>query len=40
MSFFVTNLGWTVEETIGDYAVVLSTALEPDKREYWHFVEF
>ena len=40
VSFFVSNLGWTVEETIGDYAVVLRTALEPDKREYWHFVEF
>ena len=40
VSFFVTNLGWTVEETIGDYAVVLRTALEPDKREYWAFVEF
>lgn len=40
VSFFVTNLGWTVEETIGDYAVVLRTAVEPDKREYWHFVEF
>ncbi len=40
VSFFVSNLGWTVEETIEDYAVVLRTALEPDKREYWHFVEF
>lgn len=40
VSFFVSNLGWTVEETIGDYAVVLRTAVEPDKREYWHFVEF
>ena len=40
VSFFVSNLGWTVEETIGDYAVVLRTALERDKREYWEFVEF
>ena len=40
VSFFVSNLGWTVEETIGDYAIVLRTALEPDKREYWRFVEF
>ena len=40
VSFFVTNLGWTVEETLGDYAVVLRTALERDKREYWEFVEF
>ena len=40
VSFFVSNLGWTVEETIGDYAIVLRTALERDKREYWEFVEF
>jgi len=40
VSFFVSNLGWTVEETIGDYAIVLRTALEPDKREYWRFVDF
>ena len=40
VSFFVSNLGWTVEDTIGDYAIFLRTALEPDKREFWHFVEF
>ena len=40
VSFFVSNLGWTVEETIGDYAVVLRTAVQADKREYWDFVDF
>ena len=40
VSFFLTNLGWTVEETIEDYAIVLRTALQADKREYWNFVEF
>ena len=40
VSFFVNNLGWTVEETIEDYGIVLRTALQADKREYWNFVEF
>ena len=40
VSFFVTNLGWTVEETIDDYAIVLRTAPQADKREYWCFVDF
>ena len=40
VSFFLTNLGWTVEDTIEDYAIVLRTALQADKREYWNFVEF
>ena len=40
VSFFVNNLGWTVEDTIEDYGIVLRTALQADKREYWNFVEF
>jgi predicted O-methyltransferase YrrM len=40
VSFFVNNLGWTVEDTIEDYGIVLRTALQADKRDYWNFVEF
>ena len=40
VSFFVTNLGWTVEDTIEDYAIVLRTARQTDKRNFRYFVEF
>lgn len=34
------NLGWTVEDTIDDYAVVLRTAAQADKRDFRYFVDF
>ena len=40
VSFFVTNLGWTVEDTIDDYAIVLRTARQTDKRNFRYFVDF
>ena len=40
VSFFLTNLGWTVEEAIDDYAVVLRTAAQADKRDFRYFVDF
>ena len=40
VSFFVTNLGWTVEDTIEDYAIVLRTARQTDKRDFRYFVDF
>ena len=40
VSFFLTNLGWTVEETIDDYAIVLRTATQADKRDFRYFVDF
>ena len=40
ISFFVTNLGWTVEDTIDDYAVVLRTAAQAEKRDFRYFVDF
>ena len=40
VSFFLANLGWTVEEAIDDYAVVLRTAAQADKRDFRYFVDF
>ena len=44
VSFFLTNLGWTVEETSppdDEHAwVVLRTARHEDRRDFRHFVEF
>ena len=40
VSFFLTNLGWTVEEAIDDYAVVLRAAAQADKRDFRYFVDF
>lgn len=44
VSFFQTNLGWTIEETAppddGHRWVVLRTAREADERDFRHFVEF
>ena len=40
VSFYLTNLGWTVEDTLGDYAVVLRTAQQWDNRDFRHFVDF
>lgn len=43
VSFCVTNLGWTLEETGDDEAhhwAVLRTSRLPDMRDYDHFVEF
>ena len=40
VAFFLTNLGWTVEDAINDYAVVLRTAPHEDKRDFRYFVDF
>jgi len=44
VSFFLTNLGWTIEETApqddGHHWVVLRTASQPDRRDFRYFVEF
>ncbi len=44
VSFFVKNLGWTIEETApegdGHHWVVLRTARHPDRRDFRYFVEF
>ena len=40
VSFFVTNLGWTVEDAIDDYAVVLRTASQADNRDFRYFTDF
>ena len=40
VSFFLTNLGWTVEDTIDDYAVVLRTAPQANKRDFRYFIDF
>ncbi len=40
VSFFVTNLGWTIEETIDDYAIVLRTSPHAGGRDFRHIVEF
>lgn len=40
VSFFVSNLGWTVEDTIDDYAIVLRTGQQEDERDFRYFVEF
>lgn len=44
VSFFLTNLGWTIEEAApqddGHHWVVLRTARHPDNRDFRYFVEF
>ena len=40
VSFFLTNLGWTVEDTIDDYGIVLRTATQADKRDFRYFIDF
>jgi predicted O-methyltransferase YrrM len=43
VSFCVTNLGWTLEESAGDELhawAVLRTSSVPDERAYDHFVDF
>ena len=40
VSFFLANLGWTVEDAIEAYAVVLRTAPQEDKRDFRYFIEF
>ena len=40
VSFFLANLGWTVEDAIDDYAVVLRTAAQADKRDFRYFIDF
>jgi predicted O-methyltransferase YrrM len=40
VSFFVTNLGWTVEDTVDNRMVVLRTPTSPDTRDFRFFVEF
>jgi len=40
VSFFVTNLGWTVEETADNRMVVLRTTTSPDARDFRFFAEF
>lgn len=40
VSFFLNNLGWMVEDTIDDYAIVLRTAPHEDKRDFRQFVDF
>ena len=40
VSFFLNNLGWMVEDTIDDYAVVLRTAPHEDKRDFRQFIDF
>ena len=39
VSFFLTNLGWTIEDT-AEHFVVLRTAEQVDQRHYRYFVEF
>ena len=40
VSFFVTNIGWTVADTVDDHMVVLRTATTPDTRDFRFFAEF
>jgi predicted O-methyltransferase YrrM len=44
VSFFLTNLGWSIEETAppndGHHWVVLRTARDADNRDFRYFVEF
>lgn len=40
VSFFVTNIGWNIEDTVNDRLVVLRTATTPDERDFSYFVEF
>lgn len=39
-SFFVTNLGWTMEDTVDNHMVVLRTTTSPDTRDFRFFAEF
>ena len=39
VSFFLTNLEWTIEDAV-EHVVVLRTAEQVDKRHYRYFVEF
>ena len=40
VSFFTTNLGWELLDTVNDRVVVLRTATKPDERDFRYFVEF
>lgn len=40
VSFFVTNLNWTVADIVDDRMVVLRTATDPDSRDFRFFAEF
>ena len=40
VSFFTSNLGWRILESINNRLVVLRTATEPDARDFRFFVEF
>jgi predicted O-methyltransferase YrrM len=40
VSFFVTNLDWTVVDIVDDRMVVLRTATGPDSRDFRFFAEF
>ena len=40
VSFFVTNLGWTVKDTVDNRMVVLRTTTGPDTRDFRFFAEF
>ena len=40
VSFFLNNLGWTVEDALDDYVVVLRTATQADKRDFRYFIDF
>ena len=40
VSFFVANIGWTIEDTVDDRMVVLRTAVAPDSRDFRFFAEF
>ena len=40
VSFFVTNLDWTVADIVDDRVVVLRTATGPDSRDFRFFAEF
>jgi len=40
VSFFATNIGWTVADTVDDHMAVLRTATTPDTRDFRFFKEF
>jgi hypothetical protein len=40
VSFFVTNLNWTLEQVSGERLAVLRTASGADTRDFKFFVEF
>jgi hypothetical protein len=39
-SFFVTNMGWMIADTVNERMVVLRTPTAPDARDFRFFVEF